>query len=1309
MADKRIQQYPLKATIASNDLILIADSSDVDANGYLKYKKVESQTLATSLNRATVLTRAELVSNVNLSSLIQGGIYVISNAVSGTLELMVFATDVNVISELAINVPNGEIYTYNYANDTATNGFTTSLLDFTPQTAPAYLRGRVWYDSDTESLSYYDDISGTSNQIGKEEHVRVRNTTGVTITNGSVVYVSGATGQTPQITLAQANADGTSNVIGIVTHNISHNAFGKVTTFGIVNDVNTLAFAEGSILYLSQSVAGGLTSTRPSAPNFAVIVGICLHSHATQGKILVNTNKQGLGFGTANQLLGINAGATGQEYKTLNGTTSQVVVTNASGSITLSLPQSIATTSTPQFAGLGLGVAASTSYVLRASSNLTGNTVTRGIVVDGTIQSDSTTGAIGFLSSLSTQATSFTSSALSSFYSAQGTIGVGSTVTTWNGFHVDTSFTKATNNYGFRGQIASGANRWNIFMDGTAQNHLQGDLLIGTTTNTNSRKLLVNGNAEVTDIISNKAAGNSRGLQIQTSGVDRWYIRANTSAESGSNAGSDFAITRYNDAGVLVDSPLSINRATGAVTLGTALGVASGGTGITTTPSNGFVPIGNGTNYVSAALTGTANQVVVTNGAGSITLSLPQSINTTATPLFGRLALGGNSLISNRRITIEGTITGSTTAYGMDIFSTIQSDVTSTAFGYRSNLGTQATAFTLSELIHFNVSSQGVGAGSSVTNQIGYRVQNNMIGATNTYGFQGLLASAANTWNLYMSGTAANHIQGDVLIGTTSNPSSRKLLVSGTAEITGPVTLGTALGVASGGLGITTTPSNGFVPIGNGTNYVSAGITGTANQVTVTNGAGSITLSLPQSIATTSTPQFAKIGIGGSPTASQILRIEANISGSTTTNSVFLNGVIQNDVTSSAYMFRSSPSTLASAFTLADLSHFIVVQGTIGATSAITEQNGYRIFTNFTGGATNYGFRGQIPSGAGRWNLYMDGTASNHIQGTTLFGTTTDNGVDKVQINGSLSSSMGTTLYTAVNTGQFANITAGGLSAANLAIGIGGTSIGAILQGRTSTASSRLHLNPYGGNVLIGKGGIADSGQLVQIEGTLSVTGAVTLGTALGVSSGGTGLSTAPTNGQLLIGNGTNYTLATLTGTANQVTVTNGAGTITLSLPQSIATTSTVRFGTVGIGIAAATALHAHATSLVTTAVSANYSGRFSNNSTAQIIQLGQGTAGENVIQGGRTSDNTAQPLFIQYYGSRTIVGGSTDNGTSTFQVNGTTNITGNTTIGGTLAVTGALSLGTGNAVTASVATPSTHKVQIVINGTTYYLLASNV
>jgi hypothetical protein len=49
------------------------------------------------------------------------------------------------------------------------------------------------------------------------------------------------------------------------------------------------------------------------------------------------------------------------------------------------------------------------------------------------------------------------------------------------------------------------------------------------------------------------------------------------------------------------------------------------------------------------------------------------------------------------------------------------------------------------------------------------------------------------------------------------------------------------------------------------------------------------------------------------------------------------------------------------------------------------------------------------------------------------------------------------------------------------------------------------------------------------------------------VINGGTGLATVPTNGQLLIGNGTGYTLNTL-GAGQNILVTNGAGTILVSL-----------------------------------------------------------------------------------------------------------------------------------------------------------------
>ena len=94
---------------------------------------------------------------------------------------------------------------------------------------------------------------------------------------------------------------------------------------------------------------------------------------------------------------------------------------------------------------------------------------------------------------------------------------------------------------------------------------------------------------------------------------------------------------------------------------------------------------------------------------------------------------------------------------------------------------------------------------------------------------------------------------------------------------------------------------------------------------------------------------------------------------------------------------------------------------------------------------------------------------------------------------------------------------------------------------------------------------------------------ALTTGT-LPIASGGTGITSTPTSGTLLIGTSAGaYSSATLTGTANRVTVTNSSGGITLSGPQDLASSSNVQFGSLGIGTAASgTAGEIRATNQIT-------------------------------------------------------------------------------------------------------------------------------
>lgn len=59
------------------------------------------------------------------------------------------------------------------------------------------------------------------------------------------------------------------------------------------------------------------------------------------------------------------------------------------------------------------------------------------------------------------------------------------------------------------------------------------------------------------------AAGSSRNLVFRSGSLNRWLLTSNSNAESGSDAGSNFALNSYNDAGTYIDSPLVINRVAG--------------------------------------------------------------------------------------------------------------------------------------------------------------------------------------------------------------------------------------------------------------------------------------------------------------------------------------------------------------------------------------------------------------------------------------------------------------------------------------------------------------------------------------------------------------------------------------------------------------------------------------------------------------------------------------------------------------------------------------------------------------------------
>lgn len=107
-----------------------------------------------------------------------------------------------------------------------------------------------------------------------------------------------------------------------------------------------------------------------------------------------------------------------------------------------------------------------------------------------------------------------------------------------------------------------------------------------------------------------RAAGSLNVIYGRTGTSNRWAVILGSSAsESGSNAGSDFVVSRYADNGTIIDNPLVINRVSGTVT-------HSGQTTLSaqvTLGSNGASDF----NYLGRVLNGSASHQLI--GSGGVT------------------------------------------------------------------------------------------------------------------------------------------------------------------------------------------------------------------------------------------------------------------------------------------------------------------------------------------------------------------------------------------------------------------------------------------------------------------------------------------------------------------------------------------------------------------------------------------------------------------------------------------------------------------------------------------------------------------
>jgi hypothetical protein len=188
----------------------------------------------------------------------------------------------------------------------------------------------------------------------------------------------------------------------------------------------------------------------------------------------------------------------------------------------------------------------------------------------------------------------------------------------------------------------------------------------------------------------------------------------------------------------------------------------------------------------------------------------------------------------------------------------------------------------------------------------------------------------------------------------------------------------------------------------------------------------------------------------------------------------------------------------------------------------------------------------------------------------------------------------------------------------------------------------------------------------------LDLSGVVAAGTWNGstitVGYGGTGVTSTPSNGQLLIGNGSGYSLATLTAGSN-ISISNGAGSITISASGSTGVSSVdVSGGTTGLTTSGGPITSSGTITLGGTLNVANGGTGLTSTPSNGQLDIGNGSGFT------RTTLTAGTGVSISN-GSGSITINATNNGTVT-SVDGSGGSTGLTLTGGPITTSGTLTLG---------------------------------